>query len=122
MGAPPQWLGHVKMRANNIPAIERAIRECNPGPLPFWSFDPDDPDRVLSAWIVSERVDDETDFAVGVVYATELLKRAKLFDRQSGMNALRTTLDAMVRSGELGRFKNGFLARIAQAAILSSLN
>jgi hypothetical protein len=101
-------------------ACEAACDRCNTGPLPFVIWDPDNVDRIISAWEVVETGNLHTDMATGLVYASALMARAK--ETPLPHQVIELVLSAIVRKGHFGGIEQGFIGRIAMAAAAASLN
>jgi hypothetical protein len=103
-------------------ASNAAVDRCNGQVLPFVELDPDNPDMPGSAWTVSETGDRDADIATGLVYAEALIQRSKGQGTLLGRLALEAVLQEIVRKNRLGPIEQGFLGRIAMAAIVASQN
>ena len=103
-------------------AAEAASQRCDGKPLQFVEVDPGNPDCLLSVWKVLETGDSITDIGTGLVYAEGLIQRAKQFDAEMGRFMLESVLHEIVRKGRVGPIEQGFIGRLAMAAITASLN
>src|ERR1700723_1015399 len=95
-------------------AADAARKECECRPLPFVVPDPEDPNRCLSLWTVTETGDDLADQIMGLGYAEDLLQRAKQLSRQfenpaAGRIVIEAVVHEIVRSGKIGPIEQGFL-------------
>jgi hypothetical protein len=102
-------------------ACEVAEAECA-SRLPFVEIDPENPDCPLSVWTVTESGNHDADMATGVVYADVLARRCKQLGSLMGRVVLEGVLQEIVRKGKVGPIEQGFLGRVAMAAIVASQN
>ncbi|MDH6259035.1 hypothetical protein [Bradyrhizobium sp. BR13661] len=102
--------------------VAAAIARCESKPLPFVELDPDNRDIPRSAWSVTETGDYEADVTRGLVYAEALIQHSKRFGSFLGRGALEAVLQEVVLRGKVGPIEQGFLGRIAMAAIVASQN
>jgi hypothetical protein len=108
-------------------AVDVAVKECERRPLPFVVPDPEDPNRCLSLWTVTETGDDVADRILGIAYAEDLVQRSKIFARQTGVPSiaqvvLQDVLGEMIRKGKVGPIEEGFIWRIAKAPMVGTFN
>jgi hypothetical protein len=108
-------------------AVNAAVRCCQARPLPFVVPDPDDRNRCLSLWTVTETGSDLADRIMGLTFAEDLLQRAKELSKRTGVPSiaqavLQDVLSEMIRKSHVGPIEEGFIWRIAKAAMAGSLN
>jgi hypothetical protein len=108
-------------------AVNAAVIRCQAKPLPFVVPDPEDPNRCLSLWTVTETGDDLADRIMGLTFAEELMQRAKEFSKQAGVPSiaqvvLQDILAEMISKGRVGPVEQGFIWRIARAAMAGSFH